>query len=175
MTQYKILLTSFRLWLGHHTSNASDDLLWHLERASLRFADFHFLRRLPVETAIASKKTIAAIERHCPDVVLCCGMAEKRDRLTVESQAFYRGQFYQTRFNLEQLTATLNFTDISHDAGKFVCEGLYFHLLQHLQRRQSQTLGLFLHVPVLTPDNETPIVEDVITLLRSLTQSHLCR
>ncbi|MBV5261715.1 peptidase C15 [Synechococcus moorigangaii CMS01] len=164
----KILLTSFQPWLPHHTSNASDDLLQHLETASLSFARLVFLRRLPVETAIASETTIQAIALQRPDVVVCCGMAEKRDRLTVESQAFAGEQRQQTPLDLIALTAALRFTDVSHDAGKFVCEGLYFQVLQYLQRHQPQTTGLFLHVPPLTATNRALILEDVTQLLRCL-------
>ncbi len=164
----KILLTSFRPWLEHHTSNASDDLLCQLKAKQLAFADFLFLHHLPVETAIASEMTIQAIADYQPDLVLCCGMAEKRDRLTVESQAFYRGQQLQTRLDLQALTAPLEFTEISHDAGKFVCEGLYFQVLNHLQRQQSPARALFLHVPLLTAANRQLILRDVETMLHWL-------
>ncbi|ANV87297.1 peptidase C15 [Picosynechococcus sp. PCC 7117] len=164
----KILLTSFQPWLEHHTSNASDDLLCQLKARRLAFADFLFLHHLPVETAIASAKTIQAIAAYQPDLVLCCGMAEKRDRLTIESQAFYQGQQLQTRLDLQALTTPLEFTEISDDAGKFVCEGLYFQVLKHLQWQQSQARALFLHVPLLTAANRPLILRDVETMLHWL-------
>ncbi|BAW96652.1 pyrrolidone-carboxylate peptidase [[Synechococcus] sp. NIES-970] len=165
-----VLLTSFRPWLVHHVSNASDDLLARLEAANLDFADFVFLRQLPVETAIASEKTIQAIAQYQPDLVVCCGMAETRDRLTVESQAFENNRSYQTSLDLAKLTASLRFTEVSNDAGKFVCEGLYFRVLQYLKTWRPQAAGLFLHVPLITPENEIFIWQDTIAMLRWLTQ-----
>jgi pyroglutamyl-peptidase len=168
----KILLTSFRPWLEHHVSNASDDLLQHLATEDIDFAALIFLRQLPVDTAIAWAKVRAAIAHHQPDVVLCCGMAETRDRLTVESQALSMGQRYQTNLDLAALTQTLTFTDISDDAGKFVCEGLYFQVLKYLEDHQLSMAGLFLHIPLITAKNQALIFQDVRKILHYLTQSY---
>lgn len=168
MKQSTILLTSFQPWLDHHKSNASDDLLEKLQAQNLAIAKLIFLRNLPVETQSASEKTIAAIQLSQPDIVICCGMAESRDRLTIESQAFDQDQHYQTTVDLTALTESLSFTTISHDAGKFVCEGLYFHVLKYLCQAKAQTKAIFLHVPIFTNKNEALILKDVTQMLEKL-------
>lgn len=141
----RILLTSFDTWLSHHTSNASDDLLAYWQDRSSE--SLFYLRRLPVDTARSSERVLKAIEHLQIDFVLCCGMAESRYRLSLESNA--RGDLDRlySPIALESLVAKLEYTGISHDAGRFVCEGLYYQTLKHHRR------ALFLHVPLLRDNN----------------------
>ena len=149
----KILLTSFRPWLPHQISNSSDDLLLALEASAFPQQQLFFLRQLPVDILPAFQKAIASLEQYQPDGVICCGMAESRQQLTLESNATWQGTRLETQVNLAQLISSLSYTAISHDAGKFVCEGLYYHLLNHLQLSQSPIPCLFVHVPILNHDN----------------------
>ena len=80
-----ILLTSFAPWLCHHCSNSSDDLLVSIQDNYAK--KLLFLRQLPVNTHRASERVIKAIQDKKPDFVICCGMAESRYRLSLESQA----------------------------------------------------------------------------------------
>lgn len=163
MTQ--VLLTSFTTWLPHQKSNSSDDLLAELLQRNCS-VDLHLLRQLPVDFVLAPQQTIAHIQKLQPQVVLCCGMAESRSKLTVESQAVQGDQVLKTRFNLPKLVAELPMTEISHDAGRFVCNATYFAVLEHL--RNLPYLGLFVHVPMLTKENRGAIVADFETLLQRL-------
>ncbi|NEO86742.1 MAG: peptidase C15, partial [Spirulina sp. SIO3F2] len=132
MTQ--LLLTSFQTWQAHQTSNSSDDLLGLIgDRPA--FAPHHYLRHLPVDTAIASRMVCAQIDQLQPTGVLCCGMAETRSRLSLEVRAREPGgeRIYTTAIPLSQFLAQLPHTTLSEDAGQFVCEGLYFYVLQHLE------------------------------------------
>ena len=79
------LLTSFATWMPHQRSNSSDDLLGRIEETGRR--SFHFLRRLPVDFQLAPKLVIAKLDELQPDVLICCGMAEERDKLSLESTA----------------------------------------------------------------------------------------
>lgn len=168
MNRPKLLLTSFRPWLKHHCSNASDDLLEIVQGSDFTAGELSFLRQLPVDTQAASRETIKAIAAHQPDFVVCCGMAESRDRLTIESQAFCQTDHYETTANLSAIAKELKFTDISHDAGKFVCEGLYFQVLQYLQNLDAKTPAIFVHVPILTEKNTAPIVQDFVQILYTM-------
>lgn len=157
----KILLTSFDTWLSHQSSNASDDLLIQLHKNASFSQKLLFLRQLPVEIPRASERVINAIESLNPSLIICCGMAESRYHLTLESHA--RGN-YQKRFtsiNLTQLVSQLSYTTISHNAGQFVCEGLYYQVLNHLQNASPQRQALFIHVPIFTPTNIPKIMQDV--------------
>jgi pyroglutamyl-peptidase len=165
----KILLTSFKTWLPHQKSNSSDDLLAYLQQQAFPDAQLTFLRQLPVNIPQASQQTISMIQQAEPDIIICCGMAESRQKLTVESNAIYNGQQIKTKVDLEQLICQLSYTKISHDAGKFVCEGLYYQILAYLQQHQPSRLGIFVHVPILHQDNHSQIVNDFHQILSRIT------
>lgn len=145
----KILLTSFQTWLPHQKSNSSDDLLAEITKVnySSRFT-LSFLRQLPVNIDLASKQVISTIETIKPDVIICCGMAEKRTKLTIESNATCQDKCLYTTVDLTELARKLSFTEISHDAGKFVCEGLYYQVLKYIQSQDKNISCIFVHVPL---------------------------
>ncbi|PSF34250.1 peptidase C15 [Aphanothece hegewaldii CCALA 016] len=162
----KILLTSFDTWLSHQSSNASDDLLIQLHKNALFSENLLFLRQLPVEIPRASERVIKAIDSLKPDLIICCGMAESRYHLALESNARGNQQRRFTSINLNQLINQLSYTSISHDAGQFVCEGLYYHVLSYLQNTSSQRQALFIHVPIITVTNIPKIRQDVQQILK---------
>lgn len=197
----KILLTSFQTWLPHQESNSSDDLLSHIEELEFPGISLTFLRQLPVDVDGAKDCAIAKIEELQPHAIICCGMAESRTILTVESGAnsYYRsssldsttlaeiesksdGILLKTSINLEELVAGLGVTTISHNAGKFVCEGLYYQILDYLgclgQAKLSHPINIsciFVHVPILTPDNLSDIVTDFCRILEKIAALKLPR
>ena len=156
----KILLTSFQTWLAHQRSNASDDLLEKIAQLNSLSPSLTFLRQLPVDVPQSSRRVIDKIEELQPDVIICCGMAECRTKLTVESCATCNNDLLKTSVSLDKLVAELASTEISHDAGKFVCEGLYYEVLSYVRSRNLHTCCIFVHVPVLTPENSPAIVAD---------------
>lgn len=161
-----MLITSFTTWLPHQVSNASDDLL-------LRFlanadATCPTLRHLPVDHVLAPLQVIDAVDRLRPRLIVCCGMAEERERLNVESQAVMDGNVQKTDIDLGKLTADLRMTEISNDAGDFVCNTLYFRCLEHLRNLQGEHHCLFVHVPLLTPENEKALTEDFTEIIKRL-------
>ncbi|MFB2833783.1 peptidase C15 [Floridanema evergladense] len=149
----KVLLTSFTTWLPHQKSNSSDDLLTEIAQTSEINCALTFLRQLPVDIQQASDRIIAQIHSLQPDVIICCGMAESRLNLTVESQACRENQVIKTWVDVNQLIADLTGVEISHDAGKFVCEGLYYSILHHLKTQQLKSYCVFVHVPILNNSN----------------------
>ena len=161
----KILLTSFQTWLPHQPSNSSDELL--IEVKALFPPTSLFLRQLPVDITKASERTIAAIEELQPEAIVCCGMAESRYRLSIESNATWTDDRLETSVNLEPLVAGLLNTTISHNAGKFVCEGLYYQVLRYLRSSQDRRC-VFIHVPALTPTNLPSIVKDFQAIAEQL-------
>ena len=161
----KILLTSFQTWLPHQKSNSSDDLLVKIQKSDYSHsAHLYFLRHLPVDIEIASIKVITEIDRVRPDVIICCGMAEKRDKLTVESQATCQNERLYSSIDLIDLTNNLTATEISHDAGKFVCEGLYYRVLKYVQP-QKNIHCIFVHVPILKNSVRDLILRDFYSIL----------
>lgn len=164
----KILLTSFNTWLPHQSSNASDDLLTTLEPQLFPELDLTLLRQLPVNPVQAGQKAIATINHVVPDVVICCGMAESRQQLSVESNARWEDQKLYTPLELSGLVRELSDTVISHDAGKFVCESLYYQVLKHLDTYHGEIPSLFVHVPVLTPENSETVYKDFQIILEKV-------
>lgn len=171
----KILLTSFATWKPEQPSNSSDDLLEALLQSDFAFLDaLYLLRRLPVDFEQAPRLAIAHIQQIQPDLVVCCGMAETRDRLNLEVQAVrgdsqsypYGNRILKTPLDLPRLAADLSYTDLSHDAGQFVCNALYFSLLEHAQTTQRPCL--FVHIPILTATNRLPILQDFCQVLHRL-------
>lgn len=162
------LLTSFAPWRANHLSNSADDLLVELS-SQWQKEPMHLLRQLPVNLPIAQSITVHKINQLQPDVVLCCGMAEFRNRLSLESRAVNRQQQLQTSANLEDLVVGLSLTEISHDAGRFVCNALYYGILNYLKCHSPGTLCLFVHVPILTFENREGVVTDFCAILEKLT------
>jgi pyroglutamyl-peptidase len=70
--------------------------------------------------------------------------------------------------DLEKLVAGLAGTEISHDAGKFVCEGLYYQVLKYLREHKLNISCIFVHVPVLTQDNSLSIVADFQLIIEKM-------
>jgi pyroglutamyl-peptidase len=161
-----LLLTSFTTWEPHQHSNASDDLLLELLKTEPTLPSLHLLRQLPVNFELAPEQAIAHVNQLQPDIVICCGMAESRISLTVESRAVTQNEVLYTKANLERLVLGLAVTEISHDAGEFVCNWLYHALLKHLQN--TETICLFVHVPILTAENLEAIVTDFRLLIARL-------
>lgn len=164
-----ILLTSFQTWLPHQQSNSSDDLLEEVAKLESFPHSLTFLRHLPVDIAQASERAIAKINELQPDIIICCGMAESRRQLSVESNASLGDTVLKTPVDLERLLDSSIGTTISHNAGKFVCEGLYYSVLNHLQKNELKKHGLFVHVPILTRNNMAEVLTDVELIMHRLT------
>lgn len=159
----KVLITSFATWKPHHRVNASDELLSHIEIGA--HPSLHFLRRLPVDFQEAPKQVVAEFEALKPDILICCGMAEERQKLHIESRATLSEETLTTKTDLHRLTSGLAMTEVSHDAGRFVCNTLYFHMLRHLGRQAQEHHCIFAHVPVLTPENTQPVKNDFLSII----------
>ncbi|MEC4802986.1 MAG: peptidase C15 [Jaaginema sp. PMC 1080.18] len=166
----KLLLTSFQTWLPHQGSNSSDDLLGLMTTQTLSGVALTFLRKLPVDVELASQQAIAQIEALHPHWVVCCGMAESRSQLTIESNACWGDRQLRPSLNLQLLLHSLKNTQISHDAGKFVCEGLYFRVLSYFEAQGLPQSCIFVHVPILTAANSSEILQDFWQLIANLSQ-----
>jgi pyroglutamyl-peptidase len=164
----RCLLTSFQPWLPHHQSNASDDLIEILTTQEIPHLSLFFLRQLPVDITLATQQVLQEVDRSFYEIIICCGMAESRTNLTIESNANYLGEQIHCSIDLKELAKELTFTTISHDAGRFVCEGLYFQILNYLKQKQIYSSCLFLHIPILTPKNRDYILNDVMAIIQKL-------
>ena len=160
---HSILITSFSTWKSHHTTNSSDDLLHMLLEKELD--SFHHLRSIPVDFKLAPQHVLKRFDELRPRVLICCGMAEERTKLHIESRAVLGEQLLQTSVDLETLTVDLPMTEISHDAGRFVCNTLYYKTLEHLSLQEEDHHCVFIHVPVLTEENKNQLLADFISII----------
>ncbi|WP_392531062.1 peptidase C15 [Nostoc sp. C117] len=167
----RILLTSFATWLSDQQSNSSDDLLVQVTKVELIPHDLTFLRQLPVDVQLASSQVIEKINAIQPDYIICCGMAASRTRLSLELAASSGESVLQTEVDLEKLVAGAAAIDISHDCGKFVCEGLYYSVLDYLSQSQLAARCIFVHVPLLNAENLSGILTDFVLIINKLALS----
>ncbi|MDJ0516102.1 MAG: peptidase C15 [Trichodesmium sp. MO_231.B1] len=164
----KVLLTSFDIWKPEHKSNSSDDLLGVISAQELTDYSLSLLIKLPVDSEVAPEIVISQIEKFQPDVIVCCGMAEKREIMTIESQANSGESVMKTSVDLSKLVVGLDRTEISNDAGKFVCEDLYYSVLKYLDEGGLKSKCIFVHVPILTVVNRDVIVGDFLKILSKI-------
>jgi len=161
-----MLITTFSTWKPHHTSNASDDLLQRVIGKTRH--PFQYLRQIPVDFESAPRRVLECFDELRPRTLICCGMAEERINLNVESRAVLEEKVLLTRVDLESLTADLPMTEISQDAGGFVCNTLYYRALEHLAAQQESYHCIFVHVPVLTEENSLGLEKDFISIIERL-------
>ena len=164
----KILLTSFTTWLPHQLSNSSNDLLDEISKLNYISFSLNFIRWLPVDIEIASQAVITKINEIAPDIIICCGMAEGRHQLSIESNATRGNIVMRTNVALEKLVDGVDRFNISHDAGKFVCEALYYSVLNYIFEQKLNISCIFVHVPILNENNLAAIVEDFGLILQRI-------
>lgn len=167
----RILLTSFDIWLKDQQSNSSDDLLLEVTKVDLIPHDLSFLHQLPVDVQLASTQVIEQINAIQPDYIICCGMAASRTQLSLEAVASCGESILQTEVDLEKLVAGAAAIEISHDCGKFVCESLYYSVLDYLNQNELTARCIFVHVPVLNQENLMGILADFVLIINKLALS----
>lgn len=165
-----LLITTFTTWKPEQLSNASDDLIEELIQRNLLNETAHLLRQIPVDFALAPATVLTRMVDLQPEWVVCCGMAEQRSRLTVESNGKRDDHQIQTPVDVHELVQDLAMTDVSHDAGQFVCNHLYYSVLNYVLTNQLSTRCVFVHVPILHSGNLTAILQDFTAILGRLEQ-----
>jgi pyroglutamyl-peptidase len=182
-----VLITSFSTWKSNQPTNSSDELLEAVSQTYPCSPSVYLLRQLPVNTPVAKEIAIAQIIQLQPHVLLCCGMAEPREKLSLEVQAVVSNQVLSTSINLIELMKDLSHTEMSHDAGRFVCNSFYYSMMDYFRMNDSindsinesissssakgsqdvalRCACLFIHVPILTHLNRSQILMDFCKIL----------
>ncbi len=164
-----LLLTTFAPWKAHQPTNASDDLVDCLIRQKKLPGNAVIMRHIPVSFDLAPCRVMAKMVELQPQIVVCCGMAETRTHLELELNGKSSDRVLRTGLALHRLSADTLLTRISHCAGDYVCNHLYYHLLEAIERHRWGTQALFIHIPKLTPANEPLLVHDLSLILHRLT------
>lgn len=162
-----MLITTFQTWLPHQVSNSADDLVQYLQQQAKLPIDCHVLHQIPVDFHRAPELVMRQITELRPARIVCCGMAEARSHLTVESNGKFQSHLEFAQIDWPSLLQSTVNTSVSHDAGQFVCNYLYYQVLRHLHGQRSMTQAIFVHVPLLNSDNRDVIAEDFCRILQS--------
>lgn len=190
MKKGPILITSFQPWRAHQRSNSSDDLMADLWMSDRLPTNTIWRRQVAVSFELAPMQVISEIYQKRPRIVICCGMAENRAALSLEAQAkaqvkVQKAQKVQTEqlapghdhrlktaINLLDLLTGTYLSEVSQDAGRYVCNHLYYQVLKVVNNQDFspdfKTVALFVHVPVLTPENRRLILHDFCTITARL-------
>lgn len=163
-----ILITSFVPWLVHQKTNSSDDLIAALQGQNKLPANSVWLRHVPVCFDLAPALVIYELQRLRPLSVICCGMAENRTRLSVEKLAVGTEQTLQTSADVQALLKNTQQSEVSYDAGRFVCNHLYYQVLAAINASKLNTIAIFVHVPILTDENRAAILKDFLEISTAL-------
>jgi pyroglutamyl-peptidase len=135
----------------------------------------HLLRQIPVDFEMAPATVLNRMVDLQPARVVCCGMAEQRSRLTVESNGKLNEHQIHTAVDVHELVQDLAMTDVSHDAGQFVCNHLYYSVLNYVLTNQLSTHCVFVHVPILHTGNLSDVLQDFTVILQRLENSSTFR
>lgn len=170
----KALLTGFAPFAGHDL-NPSWESLAALP-GSLPGVEFELLL-LPVSFARAFVELENAIGKFAPDLVICVGLAENREQISLERVAinvadaripdndgdqpqdmvidYSAANAYFSNLPLKKILKTLENESIpakiSDSAGTFVCNQVMFNLLHLIAVEFPMLMGGFVHVPC-TPE-----------------------
>ena len=164
-----MLLTTFAPWRAHQRSNAADDLVAHLQQQQQVPPGTTVLRHIPVSFELAPIRVMAKLVELRSPVVVCCGMAEKRSYLHLERYGKGDDLALETALPLDGLLANTHLSDISDDAGTYVCNHLYYRLLGAIAQHRWPTQVLFVHIPPLTPATRPLLAHDLALILKRLT------
>ncbi|MEM8545581.1 MAG: peptidase C15 [Cyanobacteria bacterium P01_H01_bin.119] len=165
-----LLLTSFCPWKAHQSANSSDQLLELMQRQNLLPAGVILLRRLPVHRQLAPMTVMMRMLEVRPAIVVCCGMAERRERLSLERIGKRGDRRLTTPLDLDALIIGTTMTEISTDAGDYVCNDIYYTLLNQVERDRWRACPLFVHVPLLTAANALALSADFQWVINRLWQ-----
>ncbi|NJM99477.1 MAG: hypothetical protein HC800_22140 [Phormidesmis sp. RL_2_1] len=193
-------MTSFQSWRAHQPTNSSDELIAELHHRGALPTNTIWLRQVPVNFQMAPIRVVTELYRLRPRVIICCGMAEHRGCLSLERQAMPHPvvphqaitrqastlspasspaisspatsspAILQTSINLSELLLGTLLSEISDDAGRYVCNHLYYSVLQAINAAHWQTVGLFVHVPQLSRENRRLIQHDFVKISRKLAE-----
>lgn len=163
-----LLLTSFRPWKAHQISNSSDDLLDAIATEPTFPSDVVMLRRLPVHYQLAPCYVLAKATEIQPRSIICFGMAENRQSLNLELHGTTPTHTLTTNLDLQDLLIGTCMTEVSTNAGNYVCNHLYFKVLEFLDIASWPSSALFIHVPRLSIANRRPLMTDVLHILNRI-------
>jgi len=199
----KVLLTGFDPF-GGEKINPAFEAVKHLP-SNIKG---HEIVKLEIPTVFGdSIRTVAtAIEREQPDIVICVGQAGgtsviKVERIAINLEeaeiednkgcrpdgsqidAHGKNAYFATipvKLIVEELLNNKIPAAVSYSAGTFVCNHVFYGLMQLLESTYSDTLGGFIHVPylpeqVISKKNTPHMAQEMITQGLKIAITTACR
>lgn len=163
-----MLITSFQPWRAHQSSNSSDDLVAALQASQRLPENSTWIRNVPVSFELAPVRVISALYQYRPRAIICCGMAENRPHLSIEQRATRAGTQLHTSVDLQNLLQQTRLSEVSYDAGNYVCNALYYRVLESIQKYNLPTVAVFAHIPLLKGDRTRLVLDDFSTIAARL-------
>lgn len=175
----KILLTGFKPF-GENESNPTLEIIEQLKKQ--RKENIETLQ-LDVFYDADGKKVIEEIKRSNPALVLSFGLAGGRDKICFEAQAenlrnasiadnqgiILKNEkineegmpFYQSNIDINKLNQAFKYPDfkISYSVGTYVCNDVYYQVLDYIYREKLLIACGFIHVPYVVPKKDFPYIE----------------
>jgi len=173
--KYKFLITGFEPFAGF-TLNPTELIVDWIKSEKLEDCQIN-TAVLPVNTKTVWYKLKTIIEEFCPHVVINLGLSPKRSRISLEKIAINLLDFdmedndgnliqdirinenspdaYFSNLPLKLIRKGLQENDIpakiSYSAGTYLCNQVFFNLMDYIRSQKHKILGGFIHVP---PVNE---------------------
>ena len=168
MATSPILITSFQPWRAHQASNSSDDLILALHADGQLPHNSIWIRNVPVSFELAPIRVISALCQYRPRAIICCGMTENRPHLSIEQQAKHAEKTLYTSIDLQRLLKHTQLSEISYDAGSYVCNALYYSVLESIQAHNLPTAAIFAHIPILRGACKRLVQDDFLSITQQL-------
>ena len=144
---------------------------------------------LPTEFKRAQEVLEDLLNKHQPDYVILCGQAAGRREISLERVAINimdariqdnagfqpvdevvingAPNAYFTNYDIRNFEAACLKAEIpckiSYSAGAYVCNSTYYSLMNWINKNDSQTKGIFIHVPII-PNQLVNYKEDTFTM-----------
>lgn len=163
-----ILFTTFSTWEKEQLQNSSDLFIpQFFSFAGTLFDRVDYCRHLPVKINNAKKIVYEQLEKNVPDLIVLSGMAESREFVFAEKLARKKDKVCESTL---QLNEAIEGTDIriSDNAGQFVCENLYYNVLNYCKKNKLKSKCVFIHVPLLSKDVNNTFNEDFKKFLTNI-------
>lgn len=173
----KVLLTGFTKFIGIQV-NPTEYVMRHKAQQLQEALAPHSIHChvLQTEYAKSGEEIVKLVDTYQPDLVVSLGVSARAKAVKLERTAQnldnaniadnageVRSEhpivaggapMLVSNMALEQVHESLGQgavpTEISDNAGTYVCNHVYYILLDHIKRSEKTTLGLFVHIPLLS-------------------------
>ena len=172
----KILITGFEAY-GKRKKNATAEVIHQLSAQNIEVSGELYLETLPVVHVEAADKLSNLLQKHSPDIVICLGEAGGRSAISLEKIAInyldYRmpdnaGNIITDRYISKEgpdayftalpvvsickrLISSGIPAEVSFTAGAYLCNEVFYHLMNWADTQEKKVIAGFIHTPIL-PD-----------------------